>query len=440
MKIKKISGLIIALVLCAFALTAKASFNPSSWEFLRPLQVPTGSDFAKVVLPEDISTNNQSFSDIRIIDQNGIEAPYLISRSISKSGDSVSGRILDKTASNGSTQFIADAGMDGSIHAQISIDASSENFKRQVSIYSSHSLIPLSGAGWSLVTDKGYIFRFTDNVTSATYGKNDVAFSPNSSRYFKVVIGGGSEGPVEVGSVTLYGDLEVSNPIYKKEVSVNVYNNPDKRSSEVTADLGNQGFLTNAISIQSSDRNFNRPVIVESSNDNANWNYITRGYISNVSTPIFEGSSTRIEYPEQNARYIRVSVVNDDNQPIKIEGSATVEGPVISAIFKLEPGAKYNLYYGNPSASLPQYDISRIASYIEENKIGVATYGAETINPAYVKPDGPVVPFTESHKFLLNILLIIVVIVIGFAVGWYLVNFIKNKNDVSGSDGFIKND
>jgi len=52
------------------------------------------------------------------------------------------------------------------------------------------------------------------------------------------------------------------------------------------------------------------------------------------------------------------------------------------------------------------------------------------VNPLYVAPAGPVIPFTESHKILLNILLVLVVIGIAIAIFFYLRSYMR-KGSIS---------
>ena len=435
-RLKTIIVLTLLLVSSLSFSTAQAKFDQENWQYMRTVSAPSASDFTKIVLPSDISRTSSNFSDIRIINQTGNEAAYLITRSASVKGGVVTARLLNESNVNGTTQFIADSGEDAVVRTRLTISTNSKNFKRQVSVYSSHTLLPINSPSWALVTDKGYIFKFTDTVTGFSSGKDDVDFPANTARYFKVVIGEGPEGALDVEGAMIYGDTAVITPTYTKEVPVTVFNNPTKRATEVTLDLGVAGYLTHAVTLSSSDKNYSRRVLVESSNDGTSWSYVREGYISNISTTRFTGSSNRVTYPEQKARYVRVSIVNDDNMPIAIGGGASVEGPVVSAIFETKPGEAYTLYYGNPIAGHPVYDIARIASYIEENAIPVATVGQEIVNPAYKAPKGPVIPFTESHKWLLNILLIIVVVVIGAGIGMYLRNYKKTAIDPAKPQGF----
>ncbi len=416
--------------------SARADFNLQDWEYMRQISVPSSSDFAKIVLPEDISKWSEDFRDIRILNQGGIEVPYIITESIATKNGYILADILNKSVLNNTTEFIVDTKVDASVHTRLSLQTNSNNFKRQVSVYASNTLLPLSSSGWALLTNKGYIFKYTDSTTGYTGGSENIDFSKNTSRYFKVVIGAGEEGPVAVSQVIVAGDISVSTPVYKKTVSASVTNNQTKRSTEVLIDLGGNGYRTHSATLESTDRNYNRRVLVESSNDNQSWSYVGEKYISNISTSLFTGSSNTVSYTEQRSRYLRLSILNDDNMPIALSGRVEVEGPVYSAIFETRGGNTYTLYYGNPNSRAPVYDIARISSYIEENSIPSATYGAESLNMSYKAPPAPVIPFTEKNPWALNALLILIVVVIAFGIGMYLISLNKTHTTGGGFKGF----
>jgi H+/Cl- antiporter ClcA len=71
--------------------------------------------------------------------------------------------------------------------------------------------------------------------------------------------------------------------------------------------------------------------------------------------------------------------------------------------------------------------LARISSYIETNKLPQVLVGSEITNTVYVEPKALVVPYTESHKWPLNTLLIFVVIIIGGGIGWYLYRYMGDK-------------
>ena len=405
---------------------ANASFSVNDWKYIRNVTILDSNNFAKIILPFDSGNLDTSLSDIRIVNQDNVETPYMISRNSSVSVGTHEGVILNKSTVQNSTQFMVDTG-DNRIHTSVLLSTATPNFKRQVKIYSSDKLIPITSSDWAEVINNGYIFKFTDSVTGFTSGKDTVEYPANTSRYLKVVIGSGSEGPILVNQAILSGAITTDKVSYNSDFPVSVYNDSSRHTTEVVGDLGSNSYTTNAMTINSADINYSRRVIVESSNDNKTWVIVGEGSISNIKTPLFSGSSNRVAYSNQKMRYIRMSIINNDNQPLSIMDHTNLEGPAVSIIFKTRTGAKHTLYYGNPRANLPTYDISQISSYIEENNIPIATIGGETLNTNYIEPLGPKVPYTESHKDLLNITLVLLVVIIGLGLIWYLKKYMKKE-------------
>jgi hypothetical protein len=441
-----------AIVLFTSATVAYADFDFAHWQFMRSIvisaqsqnvaQNTNGANFARVVLPANISRTANAFTDLRVVTQQGQETPYLISRNSTEQGAVTQARLIDMSSTqSGQTQFVADLGQNGLIHSGIHIETNTPNYRRQVKIYASHWPIGVGSNEWSLVTDKAYIYKFTDPQTGNVSGKNDITFAPSSAQYIKVVITEGSgtdnSGPIVVTRANLYGDSHIETQTSTREVPVSVFNNIKNRTTESTLDFGGAGYLTNAVTIPVTDTNYVRRVLVESADTNASttkWNYVGMGSISNVSTALFTGTSNRISFSEQKKQFIRLSIVNDDNRPLHIgdaqgNASVTVESPVISAIFETHPGETYSLYYGNTKARTSVYDIARLSSYIQENTVPTAYLGDENLNPSYVPIPDAGLPFTEAHKYLLNVLLALVVVVLLGGIVWYLRTYMKaNKN------------
>ncbi len=407
---------------------AMSAFNEKDWQFYRDISIG-GTGFTKLVLPLDISKNKKDFTDVRVITDSGIEVPHLITRNATIRNVEINGRILDKTVISGQEQFIVDLGEQGNVHTGLTLSSGLNNFRRQVSVYSSSSLIPIDDSRWSIVTPSGYIYRYTDTTSGYSSGKDFINFPANTSRYLKLVISSGDEGPIGVSSVRVYGDRKIDVPTYSENISANVSNNSTKKITEIIVDFGVSGKLTDAITLFTTDNNYSRRVIIESTDDisaTSSWKYIGQGSISSISTSLFSGYSNRISYPEQNSRYLRFSVVNDDNRPLNIKNKVLVEGPVISLIFEARIGENYRLYYGNPSAVRSTYDIGAISTYIETNFLPASSIGTEKINPSFVAPEGLVVPISEKYPWLLNILLVFVVLIIGAGIGWYMYKYNKN--------------
>jgi hypothetical protein len=426
-------GLSLLTMVLSVASVAQASFDATAWQYYRDIGAPTGSSFVKIVLPDTASRGSTDFADIRVMTSGNTEVPYFLTKNSIVRGGTTVGSIVDQTQNAGATQFIVDTGSVPAVHTGLTIDSPLSNFKRRVSVYSSTTLIPVDSSAWNKVIDTGFIFRFTDPYTGFTSGKDSISFPSNTSRYLKVVIDAGPEGAVSASRVNVYGDKAIDVPSYSKDISVSMFNNPEHKTTEVTIDLGESGHMTDSVTLNILDTNYSRRVIVEVTDTaSSTWRKVGQSSISSVSTTLFTGSSNKITYPEQKARYIRLSIVNDDNRPLAIGSTARVEGPIVSAVFETRTGESYRLYYGNPKAYTPTYDIVHISSYIETNKLPLATVGAEIISPLYVAPATPHTPFAEQYPWALNTFLVFIVIIIAGAIGWYLYLYIKKNGSSTG--------
>ncbi|MCX6715488.1 MAG: hypothetical protein NT077_00540, partial [Candidatus Taylorbacteria bacterium] len=222
----------------------------------------------------------KDFSDIRIITSDNIEVPYFLTQNaVVHSGDEAAS-ILNMTDIGGERTFVLDTGSEGRVHNGLSLDTSTKNFRRRVSVFSSSELLDLSRSNWHPVTTSGYIFKFTDPVTGFTSGKNSINFPANTARYLKVVINAGDEGVVGVNSARIFSDTRIDVPSYENTVSVTTFNNPTHRTTEVTIDQKISGHMTNAVTLDATDKNFSRRVIVETSDDMNSWRQVGEGSIS----------------------------------------------------------------------------------------------------------------------------------------------------------------
>lgn len=419
---------------------AHAEFNQTDWKYMRNIEVPNSSNFVKVLLPSDISWTSErgeSFSDIRVIDGQGNEVPYLLNKNQVSTSPIITANIINLSSTNDSqTRFIADMNKSGNVYNRLDLNIDlkdSPSFRRQVSVYSSDTLLALDDSRWSKITDDGFIFRIIDPTNGGAIGKQSVSFPANASRYYKVVIGIGSEGPLKVNSVSAYKYNEVINTSDTLKSKAVIKNNSITKTTSVTIDLGAIGRLSNEIEldINSFDKNYTRRVVIKSSNDlnlnDSSWKYVGSATISRISTSIFNGTSNIVSYPDQRSRYIRLTIINDDNPPLTVNDSVIVKIPVLALVFQSKTGISNTLYYGNPKANQPQYDLNSISSYIDQGTLEVGRVGNEVLNSKYIEPAEPVIPFTEKNKLLLNIFLVIVVIILGLGIAWHLRNNIKSE-------------
>ena len=231
-----------------------ADFTTADWQYSRPITVPTRgeSGYVRLKLDRAVATGSAGFKDIRVM-QGEKEVPYQFSVETAEVRTQyLSSQVINTvTDSSGRLQFVLDLGQEGTLHSKIHIETASPNYKRQVSVFAASTLLPHGASGWNLLTDKGYIFKFTDQQTKFSTNSGEVSYPQNSSRYIRVVIENGLEGALSLlrGSVYRY---EISSAKEETEtLSADVVQKQDSQTTEVIVDLDASGIPTHRMTVLS---------------------------------------------------------------------------------------------------------------------------------------------------------------------------------------------
>jgi hypothetical protein len=244
------------------------------------------------------------------------------------------------------------------------------------------------------------------------------------------VIGSGEGERVNVSSAQVLRETRKESVENVLNLTPVIANNTERKTTEVTMDLGGEGISTHQLTLVTHDgKNFSRRALILESSDGKTWNSIGDGYVFSLVTPTFTGSSLTLSFRESRARYLRVLVRNEDDTPIVWDKSVTLLSVGRSIVFQAEAGKSYALYYGAPDKSAPQYDLARYFQYIEGSALRRAALRYEEMNPGYVPPAGAKIPYTAGKPNLLNAALIILVAVMSFL----LISYLKKlKNSPRG--------
>jgi hypothetical protein len=402
-----------------------ADFDPGTWTHLKTIIVPPGvaDEYVRVPVDQDVAFGARAdLSDLRVVEGSAFEVPYqYIVETEAMRNEQRSGVIRDLSTANGETMFIIDLGSRGSIHDHLSIVTPSKNFKRTVRVYAADSLVPHSSGDWRLLTDKGYIYNFYDQVSGFNAGSGEVAYPESASQYLRVVIssGEGSEVVVSSAYVRQFSARELR--MRTITTAAAVVENTEFKTTEITVDLGGAGIPTHRITLSTGEsENFSRRAAIMGSNDLGAWTSLGEGYVFSLDTPLFNGRQLAISYRDSQYRYIRIIVRNDDDRPVSWNNAVTIDSVVRSVVFRAVSGKNYSLYYGNQNARQPKYDLARFFQYIESSALREATLGEAKANLALAKPEPKPVPYTATRPMILNSILVLLVAVVSFLLIAYL--------------------
>ena len=161
-------------------------------------------------------------------------------------------------------------------------------------------------------------------------------------------------------------------------------------SSELIVDLGYRSVPSSRIEFQPAIRNFHRRFEIARSNDRKNWLPLGDGELIDVNIGRTKRQQLHLNYDEVFARYLRIRVYNQDDQPFKL-AEARVFGHPRKLLFRVEPGKSYRLFYGNLRETAPRYDLEQLLPYVKIETLPVMKLDEEHDRPEVVSqlPDEP---------------------------------------------------
>ncbi|MCC7499172.1 MAG: DUF3999 family protein [Bryobacterales bacterium] len=154
--------------------------------------------------------------------------------------------------------------------------------------------------------------------------------------------------------------------------------NAESRSTVFTLDLG-RPLPFEQVEFGIADRLYNRVVRLESSSDQKHWFFIGTGYICRTLTE----NNDSFTVPTQQARHVRLSLVNSDSVPIHCNAIRFLIPRRTLRFIAHGPGP-FRLYYGASGVRPAIDDTSEIQAFENRDPIRKAQVGPAEKNPAFV--------------------------------------------------------
>ncbi len=197
---------------------------------------------------------------------------------------------------------------------------------------------------------------------------------------------------------------------------ISVSQNNVSQETLVLVDLQYNNRWSSEWQLNTTDKGFNRRVVVEGSNDREKWDSIGTTYIFRGVDPADETLS--YSYGLSKYRYLRLRIHDQDNLPVEIQ-SVEVKVHPVKIISKVPPGfsegeLSFTAYWGDDTIGAPSYDVAKLVHSIEIDRYQVAILSsADMLENSDYNPVDPR-PFSERYPFLLTAALIITVGIVGF--------------------------
>ncbi|MFZ3171523.1 MAG: DUF3999 family protein [Carboxydocellales bacterium] len=389
-----------------------AEYQAQNWAYRKQIITHNSAKYYGQVKLDGETYNHlatSNFADLRVVADNqagGGEVPYyLFSNQAIIEEKSYPATMLNNSLLAGEySSFVLDLGAANRPNNRLNIETPGSKFLRRVEVEGTDNL----KAAWNKLSTDDHIFDFQGNrSTQVHYGQNNF-------RYLRIKIINKGEPPLEITGAEVYYTLTQPKEELKLAAQL-IYtqqDSNDKQSNQVTFDLGNANFPSHRLVLSVADQNFSRQLSLASSNDQKNWQESGEHTIYSYKIDNQVGQNLNLEYPEMFARYIRLTIHNQDNSPLNIQDSTCYSFPR-HLVFPYNSGKQYALYYGNPKAKQPSYDIQQLATYFEKGNLPIFALGQEANNPQFLPEQKP---WTEENKWILWSVLGLVVVVLGLTI------------------------
>ncbi|MDX8128410.1 hypothetical protein QLH52_14045 [Methylomonas sp. OY6] len=450
-------------VLCGLFLTQAWADETPAYRFSRPVLAQDNGQQSLLAVPLDsavYANTAADFRDLRLVDQNGVETPYLLQKiasqktvskrvastsktvDLQKFGDEDEGFVvtvqLDKNAANA----------DG-----LSLITDQRDFEYALQIHGSND-----GENWQLLVERAQIYDYSRYMS---VGNRDVELPANSFRQFKIVVAKASQTRVaELLELTrtVRGSEEVQRQETTQQIKeplhverIELWHN----ASETVADTDQQfdypaGFKIkldaeqkatvidvdtlrqplNGLKLQIMTPNFSRQAEVQiplTQGLETQMRTIGTGTLEALHYQDINREQTAIGFPEQRQTRYRIVIRDQDNPELHINTVAGT-GPGYQLLFLPQTGLGYQIKYGAEAAEAPHYDTAPIQELLRRgypsNRAGLGPETEATIGEQHFN----VAKLLNSSWFLGLVITLMVVVL-----AWSLFRVSKRVANLSDS-------
>jgi hypothetical protein len=376
---------------------AYAAFDFSAWRFYKQVSWQ-GNGLVKVKLDDQIADNTRAdLADLRVIDSNGQETPFkiVIGKAQTKTTDYYPTLLNNTFLESGRSSAILDMGEKGRIANELLIRTVNENFQATVKISGSDDQ-----AQWNILKDNAYIYDYTDKQ-GGFKSQNTIVNFPNSNyRYLKIELQNREINAVKISAAVVSQKIVDDRKEKVRNLRFSLKPDDANKSTELLIDLEAKNIGTDKLMMEIADQFFNRDVYIYQADNQTDWRFVSRDYVFRYGGQAVAGEKLTIIFPEVYSRYLKVVIKNNDDKPLAIS-TVKVYSIYREAAFQTEAGLSYRLYYGNPKAGFPQYDLEKYWQYLSPEQASEAGLSAQSDNDRFTPEKLPEKPMSERIPFLL---------------------------------------
>ncbi|HTM54881.1 MAG TPA: DUF3999 family protein [Pirellulales bacterium] len=342
--------------------------------------------------------------DLRLVDASGREIPYALRvRQPVYTDQVVSATEFNRSDAGGIQEVTLDLGADPPEHNAIEVGLSGTNYRRPADLEGSPD-----NREWKTLASNKNLVRFQAGAKELEVRRID--YPPSRYRYLRLRVHPDAQvdrEAWELGAVSVHRKLEIPGELVSQPTRlgprepVNAGGNP---GSAWILELNGENQPVQRVVPHIRDEQFARDYQIDWAGpvgSDEPFTYVAAGQWRRRA-----GEQTRpiqAEFPEIRAARIKLMITDFRNPPLDVE-SVDVLGAAREVVFENEPALKspLRLYYGNPQATSPHYDLERNLPLNIDPAPQRLTPGEPRDNPDY---EPAPLPLTERWPWLVYVVL-----------------------------------
>ena len=406
----------VAAALCGQA--RRVTEPLSSWPYFKEIRPgPNQTGLLEIVLDRDtLDKARADEADLRLYDNAGREIPYVlrVRRNVNVE-DEYQGREFNRAVKDGAVQISIDLGEQPHEHNEVLIETAGNNFRRLTDVEGSSD-----GIRWATLTSRAELFRFT--ADGRTVEQQSIPYPVSRYRFLRVSVDRDLQ--TDQSAPELKG-VRVRRLIRLQGEFTQVMGSMEPRQSDRLhgraasiwrIDLGGR-IPVERITVAPAEGDYSRPFELEADDDPNASIQLASGELVHHDKPGF--ARAKIDFAERFARHLKLTVIDDRNEPLPISGVAAL-GAARQVVFEAAAADRspLRLYYGNKKAPAPHYDLdARIPAnaVVQLTRLGL---GPQQQNPVFLPEPKP---FSERQPWVVYVVLIAACAILA----WLLLNIAR---------------
>ena len=379
------------------------TFDERLWEKYAEINIPSnesnGNLVALYLTPHLLgdTTAQPPFADFRVVTDKKEEVAWqIVEKRPQKHQEEIPHQIQNLSLNDEGETWLELLLEKQAVVDAVEIVTPDTDFSRQVQVLGS-----TDGKSWNLVRGDGVIFDIT-RMEKIRHTR--INFPQTNFKYLALKINNNEALPLNIS------DVQVLQQSMEREQTYTIYgrienteNNPNLKENSIVVNM-NTAFPIDRLIINTNERNFQRSVEIQIKRDKGGWQHWAQGMVFSFDTATMHESQLKIDIPTVATKEFRLIFKNFDSPPVPVT-QVTGQGYSRLLIFKQQADKKMYLFWGNPLAKQPHYDLSGVLTKTNLNIPGA--YLGQAYPNSKFAGNSARLPFTERYKYILYILVLL---------------------------------